>query len=382
MSFDPSLIFPVPDNSDVLPLAIFGALWLIRMLHILLFHGRLAFRKPVPSGSASESFTLIMAIRNGYEEMKERLPKWLSLPYPHYEVLVVDDFSEDYTPMMLGMLRNQYKHLKITSLNQKTRHSEKMARNLGMKAASNDWVVMVSPVTEPPDPMWLPSISSAIAKGKEWVVGYSNLMPQTGLRHALVRTETFFQNTESMAYCLNRMPFVVNEENVVFNKAAYFEAGGFAGRLGEKFLNMEVILNKTMRPNKVEVLPVAKLTLRRESNADPGAITELYQRYYNLHKYLPLFTRWYMGFTRFIFMLLFPLFLALLFLLPHLYIYPVLMLLTMALIYALILIRLQQRLGERKLFVTSLLYSLGSPYLKAMARWQFFAQRLDRKWRK
>ncbi len=382
MSFDPSLIFPVPNNSEIIPLAIFGSVWLIRMVHILFFHGRLAFRKPVPAGSASESFTLLMAIRNGYEEMKERLPRWLTLPYPHYEVLVVDDFSEDYTPMMLGMLRNEYKHLKITTLNQKTRHSEKMARNLGMKAASNDWVIMVSPITDPPDPLWLPTISSAISRGKGMVVGYSNLYPQEGYRHAIVRSETFFQNIESMAYCLNRMPFVVSEENVAFNKADYFKAGGFAGQLGEMFLNMEVILNKTIQHNKVEVLPVASLTLRRRSEAEPGAINELYRRYYNLGKYLPLLTRVYMTLSRFTYMLLIPLFAILLFWIPALYIYPGLMLLVMALIYTLIISRLQRRLGEQKLFVTSLLYSLGSPYLKAMARWQFFAQRVNRKWRK
>lgn len=382
MSFDPSLIFPIPEATELLPLVVFAILWSLRMLHILFFHGRLAFRKPVPAGAASESFTLLMAVRNGYEEMKERLPRLLDLPYPSYEVLVVDDYSEDYTPMMLGMLRTQHKHLKITTLNQKTRHSEKMARNLGMKAASNDWVVMFSPVTDPPNPLWLPTIASAISQGNEMVVGYSNLYPRPDLKHKLVRAETFYQNIESMSFCINRMPFVVSEENVTFNKAAYFGAGGFAGELKERFLNMEVILNKTIRSGKVAILPIASLTLRREANNEETAISELYRRYYNLNKYLPLFTRVYMFISNFIYMLLLPALLGLLFLAPRLFIYALILVLLMLIIYGSLIYRIQRRLGEQKLFVTSLIYSLGSPYLKAMMRWRFLAQRVDRKWRK
>ena len=72
-----------------------GGIWLLLMLYHILFWLRLAFMKVPGSGAAVVPVTLVLTERNEEENLRKNLVPWLSLGYPEYELLVVDDFSED-----------------------------------------------------------------------------------------------------------------------------------------------------------------------------------------------------------------------------------------------------------------------------------------------
>lgn len=70
---------------------------------ILLFnYFWLSVYKIPPSGGESLPISVIMVERNEEEFLRKNLPGWLSLGYPAYELLVVDDFSQDDSLITLG----------------------------------------------------------------------------------------------------------------------------------------------------------------------------------------------------------------------------------------------------------------------------------------
>ena len=355
-------------------------IWLYRFLYDVIFYGRLAFRKVAPAGSSSLPITVFIVERNEEVRLRSNLPDWLQMGYPHYEILVVDDFSEDNSTAVLALLKNKFPRLKFTALSQETRYSDKLARNLALKAASHELVVMIHPSMVPPDSHWLPGVSAAVYNGKDVVIGYCNLVPRNDFLHKLYRAESFFQQIESMACSITGMPYVTAEENVTFRKSAYFDIGGLAGKIREEYLNLEMVVNKIVKPNNVAVLPVGNLTLRKDLEVDKRMWRELFRKSIRLKCYLKRSSRFFIGFSRLTSILLIPLMLLLFILYPGLQLVVAGLLIIKSITYIFIIKKLQKRLQEPKLFVTSLLYAIVAPYYRTVAQWRFNQIRKNRKW--
>lgn len=379
MPFDITPHIPSLDITDFLIIGFSLAVLMCRLLYIMVFYGRLAFRRVTPAGTSSLPITILVTERNEEERLSKNLPAWLKLGYPAYEMLVVDDFSEDNTMATLALLRNTSQRLKFTSLSQETRYSEKMARNIGLKAASHDLVVLAHPAMVCPDNHWLPGISAAVAAGNDVVIGYSNLLPDKGFRNKLYRAESFIRQMESMAFSITGFPFVTAEENVTFKKPDYFEAGGFAGKIREEYLNLEMIVNSIIKRSKVDILPAGNLSLRKEADIDRIALRDLFNKSFRLMQHMRGGTRFIVQFTRTTGMLTIPVLALLLFLYPWTIAYAGGFLLLNAILYLLIINRLLKRFHEPELFVFSSLYAIVAPYWRSIAQWRFTQSRKRRR---
>ncbi len=350
-------------------------LWLLLLLYELLFHLRLAFYKLPSPEDKNIPLSIVIVERNEEENLKKNLTGWLSLDYPTYEVLVVDDFSEDNSLTTIGLLKLQYPRLKLTGLSQETRYSQKLSRNLALKAASFSEVVFVSPSMQMPESHWITRIAGAFAYGKDVVVGYTGLVPSKGFFHNLYRIESFFQQTESMAFCLNGLPYVVNEENVAFRKQAYFDINGFAGKISEEYLNLELILNDIIKRKENAILPAGNLSLRKEVEAGKTEYNELLNKSYRLNNTLSFSKNLIILVINIMKILWIPVVIVCLAVYPVLWMILLIALIILALFYIISIKQLQNRLKEPEIFLSSFIYGIISPYLKLVSRWVFTQRR-------
>jgi glycosyltransferase involved in cell wall biosynthesis len=360
---------------EIVILSIIGGTWFLLIFYNILFFLRLAFYKVPGSGAATVPISLIMIERNEGENLGKNLPGWLSMGYPEYEVLVVDDFSEDNSLTTVGLLRLQYPKLKLTGLNQETRYSEKLSRNLGLKAVSFDKVVFANPDMLTPDNHWLPAIATAFSEQKEVVVGYTRYSAAKGFFHTLFRVESFFQQSESMAFCLNGLPFVSTEENVSFDKKAYFDISGFAGKIGEENLNMEMIFNQVIRRKKNAVMVAGNLTLQKELVAGKWEFRDLFHKSYILKQTIKFRIRAVLWFFNLLKILYVPLLVGCGVMVPPLW--PVLtaLFILLAIIRLIYLKRIQNRLNESGIFLSSLIYGMLIPYIRIFTNWKYHYRR-------
>jgi len=367
--------FQAAPGIDLIFLGVVAGIWLLVMYYNLQFNLRLAFSRIQPSGAATIPVTVIMIERNEENSLNKNLPGWLSMGYPEYEVWVVDDFSEDNSLIALGLMRLKFPRLKFTGLNQETRYSEKLSRNLALKAASFENMVFAHPGMEIPHSHWLPGIATALSGQKSMAVGYTRIKPAKGFYHLIYRIELFFQQVESMSYCLNSLPFIATEENIAFKKQAYFDMNGFAGKIREEHLNMELIFNEVIKRKKNSVMLDGNLTLQKEMVADRMDYRNLLHKFFILKGSLRFNIKLISGFFNFMRILFIPSLIVCVILYPFLWPEIAILYLIYAVVRIIILKRLQNRLFERKMFVPSVIYGMLIPYIKFFTGWKYSYKR-------
>lgn len=196
---------------------IFALLFIIRILFLFLFTGRILFRKKIKHSSTAP-ISLIYTVRNEETRLKNNMAPVLSINGVDFEVIVVDDFSQDNSFQVLGMLRGRSDRLKVSTLQQETRFSTKMAQNLALKAASHDWILTVPISYENATFEWVSGISNALDNSKTVVISYCSAQNSGGFINRIYRIESYLSFTKSVGYILNNLPFIIPKKTLPFRR--------------------------------------------------------------------------------------------------------------------------------------------------------------------
>ncbi|MGE4586509.1 MAG: glycosyltransferase family 2 protein, partial [Mangrovibacterium sp.] len=150
-----------------------------------LFYFRLIFLK---SGERQQGpglpVSILLPVRNEEDRIRELLLQLLSQEYESYEVVVIDNHSEDNTRAVAEAMAREHSGLRITALGQDTRFSGKMTVNLALKAARYERVVFLSPDTDHIPPDFLRQLDADAGTGEKlYALYYGNYLPQKGFFH-------------------------------------------------------------------------------------------------------------------------------------------------------------------------------------------------------
>lgn len=357
-------------------------LWLLRLLYLLFFPFRLlVYRNSKPAQNKQTPLSILMVVRNEEENCRKTIPNLVNLENPDLELVVVDDFSQDNTFSVLGLLKQRYKKIKLSSLSQETRYSEKMARNIALKSAGNNWVIAYPINAYYPGLDWLNEMGRLTPESVSVKVAYSSVVESKGWYNKLFRVENFFQYIKSASYSLNGMPFLYNEENVAFKKSEYFIRGGFGAKVQEPYANLELVINRFIRKKNLELMLNRSSTIKRQVLVDEPDFKDLIKKSIRIEQHLSKWKQFVLFVDRWHQALYLPV--MVLTLVVALKIWPVIatMVFVNVLVFMVIIKMLQNRLNEANLFITSLVFSIIIPFYKLIFRW-FFNQKIKKhKWR-
>lgn len=358
----------------------FIVLLIIRLLFLFLFTGRILFQKKIKQSFAAP-LSLIYTVRNEETRLKNNLSPVLSINNVDFEVIVVDDFSQDNSFQVLGMLRGRSDRLKVSTLQQETRFSIKMAQNLALKAATHDWIMPVPISYENATQEWISGISNALDNNKTVVVSYCSAHNSAGLINRIYRIESYLSFTKSVGYILNNVPFVYSEENVAFQKKKYFEIGGHGLKISEPYANLELLINYFIRKKSTTILFQSDTAIKKTEDLIWNDYLDILKKSLRIEKHLSSPKKAVLAFDEFTKILFLPATIVVIILLFDLW--PIISgLLLIMFIARLVIIKItQNRLNERKIFISSLVYDLIIPYFKLFYRWYFNNRREKQKWK-
>lgn len=116
-----------------------GAVLFICHVIFLIYRCVLLLKKQ-ERGNNEEGVSVIMTCSNKAELLRENLVAYLEQDYPSFEVIIVDECSEDETQHVLSDFQKQYPHLRTTRIfpDTKFRRTKKIAINIGVLAATYD----------------------------------------------------------------------------------------------------------------------------------------------------------------------------------------------------------------------------------------------------
>ncbi len=369
-------------KGELVILLAFTVLLLFRFLYLFLVPARVAFqKKQVCNKTGSESLSLLLPYRNEEENLKKYLAEILKIDNVDFEVIAVDDFSQDNSLPVLGVMRTQNPKLHVSSLNQETRFSEKLAQNIALKAAKNNWTLVISSAVSKFEEGWLKCISGLMSERNEVAINYSNVIDSGHFYNRLFRVELFQQQLKSAGFSLLGLPFTYTEENIAFRKKKYFEIGGYGQKVKEPFANLELIINQFIKKKTTVIYFQRETTIWRNDKIKRSDYYDLLKKSFRIEKYLSVKKQVFLFFDEFTRLLFLPLLIIVIVFLPEFWLLIGVVIVLRIILYLVIIKMALNHLNERKIFISSLVYELLMPYYKVFYRWHFNRQSRKQRWR-
>lgn len=202
----------------------------VQLFYLLFFHLRLArYKERSAEGRDLPPVSIIICARNEDTNLKKNLPRILAQDYPVFEVIVVDDNSEDGTMEYLFFLGQKEPRLKRTSTKNSNRMmaGKKFPLTLGLKAASYETVLLTDADCYPASDQWLREMMLGYTPGKEIVLGYGAYEKQPGALNRRIRYETVHSAMNYLSFALAGVPYMGVGRNLSYQKHLFFSSNGF-----------------------------------------------------------------------------------------------------------------------------------------------------------
>ncbi len=205
--------------------------------------------------------SVVICAKNEAENLQNFLPIVLEQDYPQYEVIVVDDASEDNTAEVLARFTLQYPHLRLTFVphGAQLRSSKKLALTLGIKAAQYDYILLTDADCRPASKHWITDIMMGFdtqdpTSKIEVVLGYGAYLKEKTLVSRFIQYDTLFNGLQYMGLAIAHHPYMGVGRNLAYRKDTFFAHKGFAGLLGSRAGDDDLFVNKIATADNTQVV--------------------------------------------------------------------------------------------------------------------------------
>ncbi len=173
--------------------------------------------------------SVIICARNEAENLRRFLPSVLEQDYPDYEVIVVNDCSEDNSYDVLAGYIQKYPHLKISNVNKdpKFTHNKKFAQFIGIKAAKNDILLFTDADCQPDSAKWIQGMTSRFDQKTGIVLGYGGYMKGKGLLNKYIHYDTMTIAMQYLGMAIRGVPYMGVGRNLAYRRSMFFDKKGF-----------------------------------------------------------------------------------------------------------------------------------------------------------
>ncbi len=198
--------------------------------------------------------SVVVCARNEAENLRRHIPLWLAQVYAtDWELLIVDDASEDDTSTILQFFEAQNPRLQVLRLAEKTSPGKKAALARGIAAATYEHLVLTDADCAPVGPHWLAHMANALAEKPktEIVLGYAPLSARSGLLNSWARFETAYTALQYFAFARIGMPYMGVGRNLAWKRALFQQAGGFVGHADLPSGDDDLLVNAVAQPGRV-----------------------------------------------------------------------------------------------------------------------------------
>lgn len=181
------------------------------------------------SADSQVPVSVIVCAHDEEENLRELIPILLLQDYPEYEVIVVEDRSNDGSFDFLYQAAKENSKIRMVQVKDKPDHinGKKFALTLGVKAAKHDWVLLTDADCRPGGPHWIFEMSKQFSMDRSIVIGYSPYLKEEGLLNSLIQYETLLTATHYIGMALMGRPYMGVGRNLAYRKSLFLNNKGF-----------------------------------------------------------------------------------------------------------------------------------------------------------
>jgi glycosyltransferase involved in cell wall biosynthesis len=259
------MIFQFPSETTVLQLlpfavfVLFGVMWLIQMIYYWALFSRLAFYRSRPQDNPTQPVSVIICARNEYQNLLHNLPLVLEQDYPEFEVIVVNDSSDDDSIELLYSFSKKYPHLRIFDLEKNLNFftGKKFPLALGIKSARHDILLLTDADCRPASRNWIRNMQQHYNDKTEVVLGYGAFKRKAGFLNQLVRYDAFLVAMQYFSFALSGKPYMGVGRNLSYRKELFYKTKGFTSHYQLKSGDDDLFINRVARKRntRIEISP-------------------------------------------------------------------------------------------------------------------------------
>jgi len=216
---------------------------------------RLAFYKKKPQEQHYKPVSVVICARDEYQNLKRNLPLFLEQDYPDYEVVVVNDCSEDDTEYLLRDLVEKYPHLKVATIQENVNffRGKKFALAVGIKSAKHEQLLLTDADCWPKSNRWIMEMQNNFSSKAEIVLGYSGYKQYPGFLNKLIRFDTVMVAMQYLSYSLIRKPYMGVGRNLAYKKSLFINVKGFTSHYKIKSGDDDIFINQVATRNNTRI---------------------------------------------------------------------------------------------------------------------------------
>ena len=231
-------------------LIIFVLTWIIQMAYHWILFRRLAFHKKQEKECIYEPVSVIVCARDAYEYLLDLIPVLLKQDYPEYEIVLVNDCSQDNTEEYLKDLARNNPKINLVNLTQHLNffQGKKFPLSMGIKSARHDLLLLTDADCVPSTDQWIKEMVKTYDNDTEIVVAYGPYFERKGLLNKLIRFDTLYIAMQYLSLALAKKPYMGVGRNLSYRKSTFLKNKGFTSHYnipsGDDDLFISQVANK------------------------------------------------------------------------------------------------------------------------------------------
>lgn len=205
-------------------------------------------------GAAEPPVSVIVIAHNQGSLLEQNLEAIALQKYNHFEIVVVNDDSDDNTADVITRIERRFPNVRHTFTPHSARYvsHSKLSITLGIRAARYDCILLTEGDCRPMTSDWLSIMASHFDEHTDFVIGYANYPAEPSLRTVRHRLDRLIH---ALRYFHAAVPATsagkaigADNANIAFRKSVFIENKGFSGQLnllsGENLLFVDRVARK------------------------------------------------------------------------------------------------------------------------------------------
>jgi biofilm PGA synthesis N-glycosyltransferase PgaC len=246
-----------PSVAEVI-LILFAVFLLVQIIYLLAYYLRLALypSKNEPLDREGPPVSIIVCARNEERNLERNLPLLLQQNYPNYEVVLVNDRSEDETKWLLRKLSAQNPQLKVVEIENHVvaNQGKKFAVSIGIKAASHEHLLFTDADCWPSSNDWIARMVGQWGSETSILLGYSPYAKEKGFLNAFIRFEAFHTALNYLSFALAGNPYMGVGRNLAYLKSLFFKGKGFASHMHIRSGDDDLFVNQHANAHNCQIV--------------------------------------------------------------------------------------------------------------------------------
>ena len=208
---------------------IYAVCIVIQLFYFWAIFSRFVFYRKKNKNEDYPPVSVVICAKNEYLNLKKTLPPIISQDYPEFELVIVNDASDDETIFYLEDLEKEHKHLKIVNIRQDLNFfkGKKFPLSVGIKSARYEHLLLTDADCAPASNSWIKKMADNFDSTYEVVLGYGKYQQEQGWLNTLIRFETVMTAIQYFSYALSGTPYMGVGRNLAYKKSLFLKNKGF-----------------------------------------------------------------------------------------------------------------------------------------------------------